>query len=194
MVFMPRVIAICGYKRCGKDTLANHVCEMYDYEHVKISGKLKQMMNILFGFSTEQLEGPEKEVIDNKWGISPRKAMQFFGTEIMQFEIQKELPHIQRTFWIKSLIEEHIVSNPQKKFVISDVRFLHEYKELQKYGLLVVKIKRGNMNANDCHISETEFETIPHDIDIDNSTSIKDMYKSFDDKFDNFIKNQNKQT
>jgi hypothetical protein len=185
---LPRIIAVCGHKRCGKDTLAAYISQKYGYEHVKVSNKLKHVMGILFGFTDEQLEGSMKECIDDRWGVSPRQAMQFFGTEVMQFEIQKLLPNVNRNFWIKSLIDEKL--HQPKNYVISDIRFLHEYNELKKYDLSVIKINRPSAFTKDMHVSETEFNEIPHDLMIQNEGSMDEMFTMFDSYITKTILNQ----
>jgi len=175
---VPRIIAICGYKRSGKDTIANYLCK-HGYKNVKIADQLKTMVKQLFNFTQDQLELDEKENIDSRWEISPRQVMQFFGTEIMQYEIQKLLPNIGRTFWIKSFIEKYLVSNNDEKYVISDMRFLHEYEELKKYNVFVIMVQRDvDDNSNkehETHSSEKEYLQIPTDIIITNNSTIDDL-------------------
>jgi hypothetical protein len=178
---MPRIIAISGFKRSGKDLLANYISKKYDYEHVKISEKLKDICKILFDFTDDQLEKDIKEEIDPRWNISPRKCMQFIGTEIMQFKVQELLPEINRKFWIKSLLNS---LDPNKKYVISDLRFKHEYEELKKLDSLIVRIDTNNNNLlnTDDHVSEQEFKSINADIILLNDLVSDNMLKDFDIK------------
>lgn len=178
----PLVIAICGKRRCGKDTIANYLKTKYDFEHVKISSKLKNVIKILFNFTDEQMENDSKELIDDKWKVSPRQVMQFMGTDIMQYEIQKLLPNINRSFWIKSLIEDLKYTN--KKIVISDLRFLHEYEELKKVSnkIYVIKVERQcehDTLSTDTHCSELEMVNIPCDFVLQN-LKINDLYFNVD--------------
>jgi hypothetical protein len=176
---LPRIIALCGRKRCGKDTVANFLCTEYNYINKKISQDLKNVIKTLFGFTNDQIESDAKDIIDEKWGITPRKTMQFFGTEIMQEKIQELLPGIGRRFWIESFIKNNISNDINNNFiVISDLRFLHEYEELKKYNVFVIRIERNylytNINNNE-HISETEFLKIPANICISNNESIDEL-------------------
>lgn len=168
----PPVIAICGLKRSGKDTIADYLCENYGYTKIKIATPLKQGLKAMFGFTDEQLESDKKDCLDERWGIEPRKAMQFIGTEIMQYRIQEILPNIGRSFWIKSLIEEYISNqsehdNTKKRYVIPDLRFLHEYEILSKHNTTFWRVERikeldiDNTHPCDLHSSEQEYLTIP---------------------------------
>ena len=176
---LPKVIAICGSKRAGKDTIAQYISAKYGYVHLKISQPLKEIMKVLFGFNEEQLETDIKDHVDEKWGISPRQAMQFFGTEIMQYKLQDILPDIGRSFWIKNAIAR-IESTPQN-VVISDLRFLHEYEELRKkYMIYIIRIDKPYHNMLDLHLSEQEYKNIPHHVQIINDAGLQQLYITID--------------
>lgn len=191
----PKIIAICGVMRSGKDTIANHLVENYGYENVKIADTLKRVVSILFGFSHDQIEGNAKDKVDDHWGITPRAAMQFFGTEIMQYQIQRLCPDIGRTFWMSSLCAKLNALPKDKQFVISDLRFVHEYEYLVKtFGIenvYVMKVSRTNLPLNvGCqHVSERDYEAIPENIKICNDDTLPSLYKKIDD----IMANQNPQ-
>lgn len=179
---LPKIIAICGRKRSGKDTVANHLCKLFGYKNVKISDQLKIVVKQLFNFTDNQVELDEKESIDIRWGVSPRQAMQFFGTEIMQYEIQKLIPNIGRLFWIRSFIERHIKTiNENDRFIISDMRFLHEYEELKKYNIFVITIERDHVCDHVCdHASEREYLDIPANLIIHNDGTLEELLIKID--------------
>lgn len=185
----PKIIAICGLKRSGKDTIADYLCSNYGYTKIKIANPLKQGLKVMFGFTDEQLESDKKDEIDPCWEVQPRKIMQFIGTEVMQYQLQQIIPGIGRKVWIKSLIEEHI-SNPlhnDKLFVIPDLRFLHEYEELSKHNAIFWRVDRvtelEKLNHNcDIHISEKEYLQIPVSHIFRNETK-KDLFVQIDVKF-----------
>jgi hypothetical protein len=182
---IPKLIAICGQKRSGKDTLANYIVSQYGHKNVKIAEKVKMLAKTLFGFSHDQIESDSKEAIDPNWGISPRRVMQFIGTEMFQYKIQELLPDIQRNFWIKSTIQEHIVSQ-STPIVISDLRFYHEYQALKDFNVYIIKITRDRDHDSyeqDQHSSETEFHSIPSNLTIHNDTTKEQMYKTLDSTF-----------
>lgn len=169
-----KVIAICGMKRVGKDTAAMLIAQEFGYKHVKISGPLKKVCNILFGFSHDQMENETKDCIDERIGISPRKALQFVGTEMMQYKIQELLPTIGRSFWINTLLRQE-----EGPIVISDMRFLHEAKAIkEQYGneSFIIKVTRpDNSNVDDEHASEKEWSLIKEDVSIVNNKGIPDF-------------------
>ena len=97
---LPRIVAICGPKGAGKDALADHLVSVYGYEKIKFADVLKDAVGILFGFTREQMDdGDLKEVVDIRWGVTPRKVLQFFGTEVMQYKLQELMPNMDRNSW-----------------------------------------------------------------------------------------------
>ena len=194
---LPKIIAVCGYKRSGKDTIAKYLNKKYNYKHLKITYKLKECLKLLFDLRDHELETDKKDKINKKWNVTPRKLMQFIGTEIFQYKIQEILPDIDKKFWIKTFLTDSLVNNLRNKkdfhIVISDIRFIHEYEELKKLNIPISVIKVTNDNImidsnEELHISEREFIKIPYDKEILNNSSFDDMYK----KIDEYIININK--
>jgi hypothetical protein len=144
---------------------------------------LKQAVSALFGFSEEQLgDGDDKDRLDEKWCITPRKALQFFGTEVLQYKIQELLPHIDRGFLASSLTNR-IRQAKDGRFVISDMRFLHEYEELKKLGVLfvVIRVDRERLETvEETHSSEIEYMNIPYDFVLHNDKDIQTFLQEAD--------------
>lgn len=181
MAKMFRVVGVCGRRRSGKDTIASILNELYNYENVKISNDLKDALKVLFGFDNEQIEGCSKDAIDERWGITPRQAMQFIGTEVMQYKITELLPDMGRKFWIKGFINKHINEDRlgDRLLVITDIRFLHEYEELKKHldnDFLMLRVERDLPSSHiDAHSSEQEYLRIPVHHTIINNSSKDDL-------------------
>lgn len=166
-----KIIAICGLKRSGKDTIANYISNEYGFKHVKIAQPLKDTICNLFDIDKQVLEDNRKDAIVEKWKTSPRTIMDFIGTHIFQHEIQKIIPHIERKFWIHKLLNNMDGQN----IVISDLRFLHEYEELKKHNCLIIKVERWSSCSDDLS-SEIEYNQIPEDIVLKNNGSISELY------------------
>jgi len=181
---MPKIIALCGYRGSGKDTAAEYLVKKYKYNHYKISEKLKEVIKLLFNLDDNDLE-QHKDKINDKWGIEPRKIMQFIGTDMFQYKLQELFPNIGKDFWIKSLFTDELINkikNEDHKIVISDLRFLHEYNLIsriyQTYSVL--KVQNNNLEKDDKHISENEFNNIPINAIILNNTTKQDLYNNID--------------
>jgi dephospho-CoA kinase len=200
---LPKIIAICGAKRSGKDVLAEHLVRKYNYERVSFATPLKLAVKALFNFDDEQVGigidsgSNKKDIIDTNWGITPRAALQFMGTEIMQDKIQELLPNIKKNLFantLKNYIKDRINEDEQIRFVISDLRFMHEFEMLytipniQKEDIVIIRVIRpfsSNSNADakdtkNSHISEMEYINIPYDIILINNGSIENYIEKFD--------------
>ena len=183
------IVLLCGYKGSGKDTFAKHLETQYNYKHMKISQPLKDSLKLLFNFNDEQIEGHLKDVVDERWSITPRDAMIYIGTDIFQYKIQEIIPNIKRSFWINMLcnkIEDNIEKN--ENIVVSDLRFQHELSHIQdlkcKYptiNISVVKIVRPSLQIyydKLKHESETEHLKFKFDKIIENNDVIEDYHKN----------------
>jgi hypothetical protein len=192
---MSNIIAICGAKRSGKDVLAKHIVANRGFKKLSFAEPLKKAVKELFNFTDIQVGideenaiGYEKDIIDERWGISPRKALQFFGTEIMQHNIGGLIPNTNRGFLADILLSR--ISGDA--YVISDMRFLHEYNKLKNSAkvrsLIVIKINRPSINIPDdkgeTHVSEKEYLDIPYDVEIVNDGTISDLTDLFDIFYD----------
>jgi dephospho-CoA kinase len=183
MIFKWDVIAICGLKRSGKDVLARYIQDKYGYRHVKISTKLKEVVKTMFNLEHHHVE-EKKDEIHTQLNTTPRILMDFLGTRIFQYEIQKVLPGIGRCFWIKSLLDAE-----RPPIVISDLRFTHEVQELKNmHKCLIVRINRKDTSEDGLE-SEKECKEIQADVYIVNDSSVFDMTRSFDDKIKETIHN-----
>jgi hypothetical protein len=171
------IIAICGAKRSGKDVIADYLVQNHNYEKIKIAQPLKNILKELFTLSDDQLESDLKDVVDSNWNVTPRQIMQFFGTEIMQYKIQELLSTIGRKFWINLLLTK---LKTNKKYVISDLRFIHEYEELIKHNAFIIKVIRPD-TKQDTHCSEQEFKNIPCDLVLQNDKDIETLLIKFND-------------
>lgn len=171
-----RVLAICGQKQVGKNTAADSIRRWgtkkgHEIVELALAEPIKRCVADLFGFSNDQVNGDKKETPDPRWeNKTPRSIIQFFGTEMMQFKLQELLPDVGRLFWCKSLIER-IKALPATVtlVVITDLRFRHEYTELQKtFGerFCCVKIVCPTNKCMDDHVSEMEIDFIPTSITV----------------------------
>ena len=191
---MRLVVAICGKKGSGKDVIAKHLEACHGFAHLKVAGPLKECVRNLFGISTEQIEDPVlKETVDRRYGASPRRLMQFMGTDVMRDLFARSFPVVGADFWTNALIRE-IGRTGRDRIVISDLRFTNEYEALKKETdtfVFVIRVDRAPApgGAEDAHVSETEFETIPADHVVDNGADIDSLSRRVDDVIENVLQN-----
>jgi len=163
------LIAFTGNKGSGKSTAADYLFNHYGFQKIGFADPLKAACKILFGFSEEQLEGHQKEIIDPYWGVTPRRVMQIIGTEIFQYDIPKHLPemNIEREFWIKWFERWYYYHYQEgNNVVISDLRFQHEADAVKKYNGKIIQILRNTNEPSDNHPSEYELSLIDCDYEL----------------------------
>lgn len=174
----PKVIAICGLKRSGKDTAADFICES-GYLKFRFADPLKHIIKYLFSFTDNEIEGSSKDVVHDKWQVKPRTLLQYIGTDVMQYGIQDIVPNIGRTFWAENLCER--IKN-ETKVVIPDLRFVHEVDVLMKnfQDVCIIKVTRNTIQNDSDHVSESEFLNIKPRFEIKNNGSLEQLQKEID--------------
>ena len=194
------IIGFLGKKRSGKDTICDYLVNNYKFKKVAFADKIKEVAKILFDLNDEELFGYKKEKILDNYNITPRDFYQKFGTEIMQNDIYKYLPKLEKKipkklFWAVSTFNKinKMKLEGNKNFCISDVRFKHEVDYIKKQGGIIIKILRKELVKNDKHKSECEIDDInQNDISfvLYNDKNLEDLYEVMDYIMDIIKKNK----
>lgn len=176
------LIGLCGKKHVGKDTGADYLVEKHNFIKLSFAEPLKKICKIIFDFSDEQLNTDLKEVEDNFWKVTPRKTLQFIGTDLFRNQLKEILPNVENNIWVKAM-ERKIINirkeNPYQNIVISDVRFPNELQFIQNNGGICLKIIRTFDDSNqDLHISETLSSNMICNNFIVNNGSKEEFYKN----------------
>ena len=170
---MTRIIGFTGPAGSGKTTLATSLKKELEKGKTLMEMRidicpfaypLKTALKFLFNFSNNQLYTLEgKEDVDPRWGVSPRKVMQAFGTEF----IRKIVPG----FWVlhmKMTIEKY---HNADYILIDDVRFSDEAAMVRELGGVIVHIlgrKQGKATLDisliDPHASEQPLPILSGDL------------------------------
>lgn len=199
------IVGILGLKGAGKDTIGDYLVANYGFEKLSFASALKDACSNIFGWDREMLEGStpeareEREKPDPFWSeklgydFSPRYALQYIGTDVMRKNFYDSI-------WIAA-IEKKIIDNPDKDYVVTDVRFPNEVQLLKGVGGTLIEVQRGDnpewmdlairANAGDkdaqyqmynnhkeVHISEWAWAGSEVDIVMPNNDSIRDLYQS----------------
>lgn len=172
------IIGITGHKYNGKDTIGEYLTK-YSYICLSFAEPIKVICKILFGFSVNQLFGNEKELIDPYWNITPRRAMQYIGTDLLRDQLGKLVP-IGQDIWIEVLRKKIKDLGPKALIVITDVRFDNEVKFIKQMGGIIWRVTRPILEISDNHESEKSIDNLPVDHEILNDSSLEDLYKKVD--------------
>lgn len=144
------IIGTYGFQGSGKDTFANYLVKNYNFIKFSFASATKDVLNILFGWDRNMLEGETKEsrefreTVDEWWSeklgipnLTPRIALQLIGTKVFRENFNPEI-------WVK-IIEKKILNqlklNPESNIIISDCRFPNEIGMLKNLGCIIIHIQ-----------------------------------------------------
>lgn len=163
------IIGLTGKARSGKDTAANYLAEN-SFEHYWFSKPMKDACRAIFGWDDRHLYGDLKEVVDARFGCSPRQALQTLGTEWGRDCIGENL-------WVDIAKDRMTKAD---NIVISDVRFNNEAQIIREMGGVIVNIARDKAYSINIHSSEEGIEGNLIDIQIINNGTIEQMHKEIE--------------
>ena len=185
------IIGLCGLIGSGKGTVADILVESHNFQKISFADKLKDAVSVLFDWDREMLEGETsesrawREQQDDFWTqetgrqITPRLVLQEFGTDCMRNGFFDGV-------WV-SFVRKKILDNPDKNFVIPDVRFVNESQIIQGMGGKVWCVKRGpdplwfrqyvdlDIEPTDVHPSEWRWAKTSFEHNIYNEGTIDDL-------------------
>lgn len=182
-----KLIGIVGKKRCGKDTTAEYLIKNNGFERYSFADPIKHGAIAMFGFTEKQMWGSaeDKETVDPRWGISPRRMLQLMGTELFQFDIQKHLKDgefkVGREVWVKAFKiwyqNEKVKPRITFNVVIADMRFIHEEKAIREMDGEIWRVSRPSLIDIDEHASEKEQDSIVADKTVINDGTLEELYE-----------------
>lgn len=178
------LVGLMGTKCSGKSTAANFLIKHYNFVEKSMAEPLKRACQELFLFSEEQVFGSQeqKETPDPRWfGCTPRKALQYVGTELLRDNLDKIMPGLGKNIFthrFKLWYVQEMRKNPNLCVVISDVRFQNEADFVRDLGGIVIKIDRPSVISSDMHPSEIELLNIKNfNYQIENTGTLNEFYE-----------------
>lgn len=172
------LIGVLGKKYHGKDTIADYLCQNYNFTKLTLAEPLKDICKTLFQFTDQQLNSELKDVIDLRYGVTPRKIMQYIGTDILRNDIQRIIPNIQQNLWVNILINK--IKSLEGNIVISDVRCENEILRIREEGGIIIKVVRPSVVNDDEHETEKNIDHFEGDYEVENE-NLLDLYGKIDE-------------
>lgn len=201
------IIGISGKKQTGKDTVGHIIeclCSELDvtdmkkaFEEgmgesffskvisVKFADKLKDMVCLLIGCSSEDLEDErfKNTQLDDIWWkegepITPRIMLQKLGTDAIR-------NHFHKDTWVNATLvdydKQHMFrpmnENELPLWIVTDMRFPNELKAIKDRNGITIRVNRLNI-IQDNHPSETALDESTFDYIIHNDGDMNDLVDS----------------
>lgn len=173
-----KLIGLAGPAGCGKDTVAEFLCDTQEFRQIALAGPIRRGIVAMFGIPLEHLTDPilKMQPLDQLCGKTPRQVMQTLGTEWGRNQICLDV-------WLK--VAQADIDYQRKLaaannlylngIVVSDIRFEGEAKWLRDQGGIIWHIQRpnnpyatytGHLSEVPIHIADQQ-PTIINDGDID---------------------------
>lgn len=192
----PRVIGISGLIGSGKGSIASYLEASHGYNVISFADPLKDAVSAVFGWDRQLLIGDTQEsrefrekpcpfwsnYLGRDW--TPRYALQFVGTDLFRYALDIFI-------WAASL-QKRLEAEPDKLFVIPDVRFSNEAVMIRDLGGVLWNVRRNpepewliTAETNpaempnkypEVHVSEWSWLKIPFDVVFWNDSNLEDLY------------------
>lgn len=154
----PKLIGITGHAGSGKNMVASFICNTFQNHYEEsFATPLKDAAAAAFGIPRHHFDDRElKETPDDYWNVSPRKIVQFVGTELFRNSIGG-LVTSEASFWINRTVKRLTnlyIPEGQGEYestdtvVIPDVRFQNEYDFVIANGGIVICLTRPGFTGD----------------------------------------------
>ena len=145
------LIGLAGPARAGKNTVAEAMSFHLGprVEMMAFADPLKDACVSLFGLTKEErYDESLKEVVLQRWGLSPRQMYQDVGTMVRM--------QLGADFWVRRWELEYEKLPRDCAVIVTDVRFDNEADAIRKKGGIIVKVDRHALLQGDTAKHESE--------------------------------------
>ena len=170
---MERLVGLHGAAESGKDTVADYLGKMYEYQKFSFASHLKDIAALAFDLDRSRMDDQDyKQSYDERYKLTVREILQKLGTESFRYVFDED-------FWLNAVglkIDKAIRPLEVNRFVISDVRFSNEALWIQSQGGVVVDINRVQDTKVPQHASESGIDPQLINFTLDNNGSLNHLY------------------
>ena len=187
---LPKLIGVLGRSRSGKDTTANIIMSLYPEQYIlrRFAQPIKNALKEIYDFTPEQLEDDEKEVIDKRYNITPRQAMQ----EMTAHYLKKHggaffSERVFTAFDISASASDSATVSAPFGIIIPDVRYEHDINAIRNRGGIIIKVTRPSLTINQQHTVEDNIQTFEGDFTIVNDGDILHLKNKIESIFNQIL-------
>jgi hypothetical protein len=171
-----RVVAISGHKGAGKDVAADHLVTQYGYEKISFAAPLKDLVARQYNLHRSLMD--DRKLKDEPLLHMPAIPTDKF-TEVIHALLHDELSSgywtprallilegsikrsVSSNYWVAKAVDI-IKKNPDKKYVISDLRYKSEADTLKMLlpvsDLFLLRIERPSLSITTTDPSERDLD------------------------------------
>ena len=187
------IIALNATKGSGKDTVANYITSLkHQFIKLEYAKQIKNILKLIFNFKDEELYGTQedKEIINKTYGISVRQSAIAFG-DFMRDTLSEKFSEYKETtgnnYFVNYLLNQ---IEPNKNYVITDVRYNNEITEIRKKfpneKVILIRLLRNTKTYNeetDNHKSENLNNIDNNQINyiVNNNGTIQELYQKINE-------------
>jgi hypothetical protein len=156
-------LAVYGYARSGKDTIAEYLIETYGYTKIAFADPLRATMaamnpivaarwggdGVLITRYNDAIESMGYEAAKDRYP-EIRRLLQTHGVAIRM--------HLDEDAWVNAASERIANTSGGAPIVVTDARFGNEFDRLDSAGFVFVRVLRDGQTNRDQHVSETELD------------------------------------
>lgn len=193
---MNKFIALSGWKRSGKDTVADHLVKKHRYTRISFADILKDMCAVEYKVPRSWFDDPVYKEAPITF-LPPVRNTDAFSKEIHELLAEQFKQDdrgysywtpralailkgstnraVDPDYWVKRSVA--LYASQPGNYVISDMRYRSEFRRLTELlgnNLTTVRIERfDTIETSDP--SERDLDDTPHDVVIQNRSSINDL-------------------
>lgn len=127
-------IGIAGRSGAGKDTLAERLVKHHGFQRVAIADPLKDLTGRAFDLDHDQLWGDWRNVVDERWELTPRQLYQRMGDALRACH-----PETLTRLWLRRVAELWSAGVP---VVTPDIRLPAELDAIRTTGGVLWRVER----------------------------------------------------
>lgn len=197
------IIGISGYARVGKDEAAKVLVDKYGFERIAFADKLRDFLYALNPLikadvpaqvvvrdgvnikrlmtdadtpSTVNIDVRLRDVID-KYGWDGYKETPYVGEIrplLQRLGTEAGRQVLWDSIWIDAALHD---LDPEKNYVVTDVRFPNEAGAVKERGGKVWRITRAGVGPANNHASETSLDNYMFDLQIANNGTLENYHE-----------------
>lgn len=164
------IIGITGLAGSGKDTAADYLVARYGFEKISFATIMKRMLAV--AGLPEPSNRDDKEKLVEGFPFTWRHAAQTIGTEWGRMCLEEDI-------WVKLTMNS---LDPDKDYVVSDVRFDNEARAILVKGGINIKLtgREVDLNTSASHVSENGLQDDLISATIPNIWGMQELYEELD--------------